>query len=263
MSPVLTLTTDFGLRDHYVGVMKGVILGRCPNARIIDISHGIPPFSLWPAAYTIDQAAPYFPPGTIHVVVVDPGVGTARRAILVEALSYRFIAPDNGVLSMILSRDSGAVVREITNRELFLPAVSATFHGRDLFAPVAASLASGAAVPEQVGPVLSAVELLPDVEPVQASENGWTGTVLSVDHFGNVVTNFAASRFSLGDFTIELHGRVVAMSCKTFGDSPMGGECFSYGGSSGFIELGINQGNAAAFLGAAAGDRVGLKVKVK
>ncbi|MDQ2774811.1 MAG: SAM-dependent chlorinase/fluorinase [Acidobacteriota bacterium] len=261
MGPILTLTTDFGLRDHYVGTMKGVILSRCPKARIVDISHGVPPFSIWPGAYTIDQAATYFPAGTIHVVVVDPGVGTARRAILVEAIGQRFIAPDNGVLSMILSRDSGAMVREITNRDLFLPALSATFHGRDLFAPVAAWLASGAASSDQVGPVLSTVELLPNVEPVQKSEDGWTGTVLSVDHFGNVVTNFTASRFSLGDFTIEIHGRSIAAARKTFGDSSAGGECFSYNGSSGFIELGINQDSAAAFLGAVPGDRVGLKAK--
>ncbi len=196
MGPLLTLTTDFGLRDHYVGTMKGVILSRCPEAHIVDISHGVPPFSLWTGAYTIDQAAPYFPAGTIHVVVVDPGVGTTRRAILAEAIGQQFIAPDNGVLSMILARDPGAVVREITNQELFLPAVSATFHGRDIFAPVAASVACGRARPEEVGPILTAVERLPNVEPVQQANGDWVGTVLSVDHFGNVITNFRASRFS-------------------------------------------------------------------
>ena len=259
MGPILTLTTDFGLTDHYVGTMKGVILSRCPDAHIIDITHGVPAFSLWPGAYTIDQAASYFPLGTIHVVVVDPGVGTERRAILVEAIGQRFIAPDNGVLSMILSRDPGAPVREITNQQLFLPTLSATFHGRDLFAPVAAALASGSASPEQVGPILSNAERLPHLEPVQDAPDHWTGTVLSVDHFGNVITNFKAARFRIGEFSLHIHGQAVTTFRNTFGDAPAKGECFAYVGSSGFLELARNQDSAATLLGAAPGDKIGLQ----
>src|SRR6476469_5428090 len=139
--PIITLTTDFGLQDHYAGTMKGVILSRCPQAQIVDITHAVPPFSLYAGAYAVDQAAPFFPPGAIHVVVVDPGVGTDRKPLLVEFREQFFVAPDNGVLSLLLTRNGGGTVREITNRELWLPRPSNTFHGRDVFAPVAAALA--------------------------------------------------------------------------------------------------------------------------
>ena len=150
--PIVTLTTDFGLADHYVGTMKGVILSRCPGAQLVDISHEIPPFSIFSAAYTIDQAALYFPPGTVHLIVVDPGVGTPRRALCAEALGHLFVAPDNGVLSLVAARDANLRARELTNRELWLRTPSATFHGRDIFAPAAAALASGSARFEDVGP---------------------------------------------------------------------------------------------------------------
>ena len=257
MTPILTLPTDFGLADHYAGTMKGVILSRCPGAIIVDISHEVAPFSVWSGAYTIDQAAPYFPAGTVHAVVVDPGVGTSRRAILAEAIGQLFVAPDNGVLSMILSRDSGASVREITNPQLFLEPLSSTFHGRDLFAPVAASLASGTVGSDRVGPLLSRPELLPDLEPLKVANGNWLGRVLSVDRFGNVITNFRASRFREDSFAIRFRKRVVETYRKTFSGAAEG-ECFVYSGSSGFIELAINQGNAAGFLGISPGDKIEL-----
>src|SRR5262245_47634357 len=141
--PILTLTTDFGLSDHYVGTMKGVILGICPEARIVDVSHDITPFEIGEGAYVIAQAYRYFPKKTVHVVVVDPGVGTARRPVLMEAAGQYFIAPDNGVLSMVQLRERGAKFRLVSNSKYFLPKVSTTFHGRDIFAPVAAHLAAG------------------------------------------------------------------------------------------------------------------------
>src|SRR5690242_2549854 len=141
--PILTLTTDFGLSDHFVGTMKGVILGICPEAQIVDISHDITPFEIGEGAYMIAQAYRYFPKKTVHVVVVDPGVGTARRAVLMEAAGQYFVAPDNGVLAMVQSREEGAKFRVITNAKYFLKEVSTTFHGRDIFAPVAAHLAKG------------------------------------------------------------------------------------------------------------------------
>jgi len=252
--PIITLTTDFGLTDHYAGTMKGVILERCPNAHIVDISHQVPAFSVWSGAYSISQAAPYFPAGSIHVVVVDPGVGTDRRAILAEASGQLFIAPDNGVLSLVLEPAPQARVREITRTELFRPAVSSTFHGRDVFAPVAAALASGVAGPESVGCSISDFVLLHGIQPKKTGPGQWLGRVLSVDHFGNVITNFKVDRFSPGGFTVEAPLHTVREFRNTFGDA--GRECFSYFGSSGYIELGINQQSAAAFLGIHAGDTV-------
>src|SRR5215467_11106191 len=140
--PTLTLTTDFGLSDHFVGTMKGVILGICPGAQIVDISHDITPFEIGEAAYMIAQAYRYFPKKTVHVVVVDPGVGTVRRPILMEAAGQYFVAPDNGVLSMIYSREKSKV-RVVANQRYFRKPVSHTFHGRDIFAPVAAYVARG------------------------------------------------------------------------------------------------------------------------
>ncbi|MGH9552495.1 MAG: SAM hydrolase/SAM-dependent halogenase family protein, partial [Terriglobales bacterium] len=124
--PIITLTSDFGLQDHYVGAMKGVILNRCPQAHLVDITHDIPPFSLYAGAYAIDQTAQFFPPGAIHVVVVDPGVGTDRKPLLVEFQEQLFIAPDNGVLSLALARNGNSTARELTNRELWLPNPSST-----------------------------------------------------------------------------------------------------------------------------------------
>src|SRR5437660_3729291 len=137
-APILTLTTDFGVSDHFVGVMKGVILSICPRAQVVDISHGVTPFEIAEGAYLIAQAYPYFPKKTVHVVVVDPGVGTSRRPILLEAAGQYFVAPDNGVLSMVLAREPGAKFRLISNAKYFLKQVSNTFHGRDIFAPAAA-----------------------------------------------------------------------------------------------------------------------------
>jgi S-adenosyl-L-methionine hydrolase (adenosine-forming) len=261
-SPLVTLTTDFGLADHYVGTMKGVLLSRCPGVRLVDISHEIPPFSIYSGAYTIDQAAPYFPSGTIHVIVIDPGVGTARKPMLVQALRQYFIAPDNGVLSMIMKRDATAKAREITNRDFWLSSPSSTFHGRDVFAPVAAALASDSVKPVELGPRLTKIELLPDLEAQQIKPGQWQGKLLSIDHFGNVITNFrsdafpmlATSRFSLG-----LGTRRITSFQRTFGEAP-DGLCFAYFGSSGYIELAAKQQSAADALNAAPGDPVTLRL---
>ncbi len=261
---IITLTTDFGLADHYAGAMKGVLLSRCRGARIVDISHEIPPFSIAAGAYTISQAAPYFPAGTIHVVVVDPGVGTTRRAIVVEANNQLFIAPDNGVLTLITATDSNAIAREITNRALWLASPSQTFHGRDIFAPVAGALASGSARPEDTGPVLREVGQLRGLYPDQLDEATWRGTVLSIDHFGNVITNFRSSAFphlADGALVLETGGRRISEFRSTFGDAPED-LCFAYSGSGGYIELGINQGSAAAFLGVRPGQSVTLRVTI-
>ncbi|MBV9294449.1 MAG: SAM-dependent chlorinase/fluorinase [Acidobacteriaceae bacterium] len=260
--PIVTLTTDFGLLDHYVGTMKGVLLTRCPDAQLVDISHEIQPFSIYSGAYAIDQAAPYFPAGTVHVVVVDPGVGTSRKAVLIQALDQYFVAPDNGVLSLVIGRDDSPKVREITNSALWLELPSSTFHGRDIFAPVAASIASGAARMKDVGPVLERIELLPDLEPEQIEHGTWRGRLLSIDRFGNVITNFKASEFrsiSSGPFFIRCGNHEITEFRATFENAPQN-RCFAYFGSSGYVELGMKQQSAAVFLQASSADSLTLQV---
>lgn len=260
--PIITLTTDFGLADHYVGTMKGVLLSRCPGASLVDISHEVPPFSIYTGAYAIDQAAPYFPPGTIHLVVVDPGVGTARKSVLVEALEQYFVAPDNGVLSMILARDQSAKIHEITNRNLWAASVSSTFHGRDVFAPVAAAIASGVASGHDVGPVASRIELLSSLAPKETTPGVWEGRVLAVDRFGNIVTNLSAAAFrqiASSHFALVIGNHQIDQFRTTFGDAPPG-LCFAYFGSSGYLEIGVNQGSAASLLNASSGDPIHLRL---
>ena len=247
MAPLITLTTDFGLSDHYVGTMKGVILSRCPAANVVDICHGVTPFSIWEGAYTIAQAASFFPPATIHVVVVDPGVGTSRKAILVESQQQFFVAPDNGVLSFFLA---DATVRELANANLFLKAVSSTFHGRDVFAAVAGSLAAGTP-PQEVGALLQTPVTLEGMTPQSLGVNRWAARVLSVDHFGNVITNVPADR--LQAVTFETGQGVLNRRYATFAQA-LAGEIFLYPGSSGFIEIALNQGRAADALSLLPGD---------
>jgi S-adenosyl-L-methionine hydrolase (adenosine-forming) len=255
--PIITLTSDFGLQDHYVGAMKGVILSRCPLAHLVDITHDIPPFSLYAGAYAIDQTAPFFPPGAIHVVVVDPGVGTDRKPLLVECQHQLYIAPDNGVLSLALARDNNSTAREITNRELWLPNPSSTFHGRDIFAPVAAALASGIARPEDIGPLLENIQRLPDLQPTEVEHGLWRGKVLSVDRFGNVITNF---RPPTGSFSLTIGQYAVTELRLSFGAAPPD-LLFAYLGSSGYLEVAINQRSAAQSLQASAGDTITLRLR--
>ena len=265
MRPIVTLITDFGLSDHYVGTMKGVILSRCPDALLVDISHEIPPFSIYSAAYAIDQSAPYFPEGTVHVIVVDPGVGTARRPVCAEALGQYFVAPDNGVLSMVALRAGKMRVRELTNRALWLPWISPTFHGRDIFAPTGAALASGSSRFEDVGPTLSRTEGLADLQPRQVQTGVWLGRILSVDRFGNAITNLKTSDFArvaLAEFAIEIGEHRVDTFCRTFGDAAPD-VCFAFFGSSGYIELGINQQSAGGRLGISAGDKMTLRMQAE
>src|SRR5579864_6235147 len=174
--PLITLTTDFGTSDHFAGTMKGVILRIAPTAQIIDISHEVQSFDVTGGAFTIAEAYRYFPKKTIHVVVVDPGVGSTRRPLLAEAAGQYFIAPDNGVLSMIFAGEKSKV-RHITNERYFLHPVSRTFHGRDVFAPVAAHLASGIA-PARFGKLVDDYLRLNFDRPTQTGKSAWTGSVL-------------------------------------------------------------------------------------
>ncbi|HEX4232395.1 MAG TPA: SAM-dependent chlorinase/fluorinase [Bryobacteraceae bacterium] len=257
--PIITLTTDFGISDHYVGAMKGVILGRCPEADIIDISHAGASFSIWSGAYTIQQAAPYFPPGTVHVVVVDPGVGTARKAIVVEALDQIFVGPDNGVFSLVLSRAGKFAAREIVDERLVLPSPSTTFHGRDIFAPAAATIACGAVSFSEIGPIVANPIVLSPLEPESAGPGVWEGRVLSVDHFGNLITNFAARDFESQSFRMTMGWVEVSLRYATFAEAPEGA-IFCYAGSSGYLEIAMNRESAAARLHAHPGDSITLRV---
>ena len=255
--PILTLTTDFGLSDHYVGAMKGVILGICPPAQIVDISHGVNPYAISQGAFLIAEAYRAFPRGTVHVVVVDPGVGSERRPILVKAAGQYFVAPDNGVLGIIFAREKHKV-REISNARYFRHPVSQTFHGRDIFAPVAARIAAGLA-PERIGEVIKDYVRPAFERPLARGRGIWTGSILAIDHFGNVVTNFRAEDFpKFAQLTI---GRAkVSGLVHSYAEAPEG-ELVAIVGSAGYIEISVKQSSAAGKVGCRAGDECQLRLK--
>lgn len=186
--PIITLTTDFGLNDHFVGTMKGVILNIVPDAAIVDISHAVQAFDVLDGALTISQAYSYFPAGTVHVVVVDPGVGTARRPIIASSDGYHFVAPDNGVLSLVYAREERIHVRHITSDHYFLQPISNTFHARDVFSPVAAYLAKQVDS-HKFGDEIEDFVKFSAPKPKAVNDNQMRGVVLKVDRFGNLITN--------------------------------------------------------------------------
>lgn len=252
-APLITLTTDFGLSDHYVGVMKGVILSICPPARIVDISHGVGAFEIAEAAFLLSQGYRYFPRGAVHLVVVDPGVGTSRRPILAQAAGQYFIAPDNGVLSMVYAHEKHKV-RAITADRYFLQPVSNTFHGRDIFAPVAAHLARGV-TPARFGKLIEDYLRLDFDKPARTGRRTWTGAILKVDRFGNIVTNFPVEDFpDLGKRAFEMAAgpqRIHTLARHYAEHGP--GEPFLIVGSAGYYEISVGQASAARLLGCAAG----------
>lgn len=256
MSAIVTLTTDFGTDDHYVGTMKGVVLRINPRATLVDICHAIPPYDVLQGALTLAQAYRYFPAGTVHIVVVDPGVGSARRPIVADTGQHRFVAPDNGVLSFIYERESSVVVREITNDELFLHPVSNTFHGRDIFAPVAAHLSRGVDF-ESVGPVISDHVRLDVPKPRRLGENLIQGSVLKIDWFGNIVTNLTPEDITpeTRDVRVRIASTEISKLRHTYSGANHG-ELFAIFGSMGFLEIAVNQGSAAELLRVRVGDAV-------
>ena len=259
--PILTLTTDFGLADQYVGVMKGVILGICSQAQMVDISHEVKPFCVPDGAYLIAQSYRYFPPRTVHVVVVDPGVGTARRPILMEAAGQCFVAPDNGALAMVYAREK-CKIRLISNDQYFHKPVSATFHGRDIFAPVAAHLAAGQS-PSRMGRLIEDY-LRPGFEkPQRTGKRTWSGRILNIDRFGNVVTNFHASDFpdlERKNFSLVFGPQQVSVLARNYAECGPG-ELFAIEGSSGYLEVSVNQGSAAKQVGCESGAVVEMTVE--
>src|SRR5215467_6822225 len=234
---IITLTTDFGLSDPFVGIMKGVIFGIAPGAQVVDITHDIGSYDVLEGAFLIESAYRYFPEGTVHVVVVDPGVGSARRPIAAAAHGHVFVGPDNGVLSAVL----GSEVYQITNRDLFLRSVSHTFHGRDIFSPVAAHLVKGLPI-DAVGPRI--MDFIKKQFPApRFSGDRVLGTVLRVDKFGNIITNLRREDLRRG-FTIRVAGLPITRFYSNFSEAEPG-QFFALEGSTGFIELALNQGSAA------------------
>ncbi len=261
MKPIVTLLTDFGVSGYFAGAMKGVILGICPEARPIDISHEIRPYAITEAAFTLAQAWQCFPSGTVHLVVVDPGVGSARRPILVEAAGHYFVAPDNGVLTMLFDSEPIHQVREITATNYFRQPVSQTFHGRDIFAPVAAHLANGAQ-PAELGEQIRDYVRLSFAKPIRSAPDKWTGCVLAVDRFGNVITNFDAGtwrRLAAEKFEMKLGTQSVSRLASSYAEADAG-ELFVIAGSAGFLEVSLNQASAAAVIGIEAGGAVELRL---
>jgi S-adenosyl-L-methionine hydrolase (adenosine-forming) len=260
--PVITLTTDFGSNDHFVGVMKGVILDIIPEAQIVDICHSVQAFDVLDGALTISQAYSYFPTRTVHIVVVDPGVGTARRPILASSDKYHFVAPDNGVLSMVYARESRMHVRHITSDHYFLQPVSNTFHARDIFAPVAAYLA------KEVDSLKFGEEVQEYVrfsapKPKAVDENRLRGVVLKVDRFGNLITNItpqdAPMLFEAGasGFKIVAGSREITELRNAYAEGAPG-EVIGILGSMGFLEIAANRSAATQLTGIGKGSEVSI-----
>jgi hypothetical protein len=250
---IVTLTTDFGLRDAYVASMKGVILGINPRATLVDICHHIEPQGITQAAFVLETTHRYFPPGTIHVVVVDPGVGTQRRALLLKTSSALFVAPDNGVLSYIVE-EAGSEMEafHLTNPNYWHHPVSTTFHGRDIFAPVAAHLSLGTP-PHEFGEPFSSPLTFPIPRPTWTADGSLHGHILHIDAFGNLITDIKAQDLTPGQVVIEVGGERIEGLTHTY----TGGEKFlALIGSSGYLEVAAPKKNAASLLAAKIGDPV-------
>ena len=251
---VVALTTDFGHDDPFVGVMKGVILSICPDAALVDLTHGVPPQDVLAGCLALESAEPFFPPGTIHVAVVDPGVGTDRRSLLVRTDRAFYLAPDNGLLSFL---EAGEIreIRSIGNPDYFLHPVSCTFHGRDVFAPAAAHLAGGAP-PTSFGPRLSGMARLsiPGATPLAF---GVAGEVLAFDRFGNALTSIRARDLPADSRAVWAGGKELPLA-PTYDAVPPGAP-LGLVGSSGRLEISISRGSARDSLGLRKGDPVQVR----
>lgn len=263
LNGIITLLTDFGIEDEYVGAMKGVILGIAPHARLVDITHQVAPQAIGEASYLLGAAYPYFPPGTVHIAVVDPGVGGERRAIAVATPAAVFLGPDNGLLAPVLQAEreqwgERAEVRELSNRSLWRAAVSSTFHGRDVFAPTAAHLLNGAPLAD-LGSVLE--EVHPStVQPPRSDVHGALhGEIVHVDRFGNCISNITRRHLKdaglSGALRVEIAGQHVAGLYTTYSAAPVGIP-IALIGSSGHLELAVREGQASRALTVVTGTRL-------
>jgi S-adenosylmethionine hydrolase len=254
----ISILTDFGLKDGNVGVMKGVIWGITPAAQISDLSHDISPQNILEAAFVLRRAAPYFPKGTIHLVVVDPGVGTERRGIAGQIGAYRFVGPDNGVVTRLadyaLEKGWSRRFVHLDRPDYWLPEVSHVFHGRDIFAPVAAHLAGGVPL-EAVGTPIEDPVFLSLPKPIK-TQDGILGEVIYIDHFGSLVTNIRSSDLHTDrNVSIEVKGSKVEGMVKTFGDRPPG-TLIALFSSTGDLILSVVNGSACRFLKVEVGEQV-------
>ena len=264
---IITLTTDFGTSDTYVGIMKGVILSINPNVQIVDLTHAIPPQDIYEAAFSIYTAHSYFQKGTIHVIVVDPGVGSDRQAIVSRTDSAFFVCPDNGVLSYLLQNignEGGQLMDSVAiqNRAYYLPEVSNTFHGRDIFAPVAAHLSLGVSL-EDIGPPVQTLVQLP-IQVPELTDGVLTGQIVKIDRFGNAITNISetaiarlksASTGGISTYEIRVGSVRLHRFNRAYAESGVG-KPLAIIGSSGLLEIAINGGNAKEDLGIKWGDPV-------
>ncbi len=257
---LITLTTDFGFSDPYVGAMKGVIASITPEARILDLCHGVAPFDLLDGAYTLAQAYSYFPADTIHVVVVDPGVGTPRRPILARAGNHYFIAPDNGVLSLVYDREESVTVRHMTATHYFLPQVTDTFHGRDIFAPAAAWLAKGVESDNFGDEIKDFIRFT--LPKPRKDADGVHGIVLKTDRFGNLITNLRREDLPELKAPAELQltvGNATVTALRSDYEEPAAGRLFALWGSAGYLEVSAHKAAAAKLAGAERGAEVVVK----
>ncbi|MBC7113336.1 MAG: SAM-dependent chlorinase/fluorinase [Candidatus Methanomethyliales bacterium] len=250
---IVTLTTDFD--GHYVGIMKGVIKRIAPRVEVIDLGTDVQPFDVKGGAFVLYSSYKYFPSGTVHVVVVDPGVGSERRAIAVKSRNYYFVGPDNGVLVPAAREDGVVEIREISNRELFLEEISSTFHGRDIFSPVAAFLANGGEF-EKVGGKIDNVKELEFFRTV--GEGRAEGEVLFVDRFGNLVTSLLEGDLTKKEYVIEFEGKRLRARCVMTYSEGREGEILIIKGSSGHYEISIREGSAKEVTGLTVGRRFAI-----
>jgi len=260
--PPIVLLTDFGFRDSYVGVMKGVIKGICPDADVIDLSHNIMPQDVAEAAFVLASSYTYFPQETVFVNVVDPGVGSERKIVCMRTNKQFFLAPDNGLLSIVANQAKAEHFHEVTNARYFLPEVSATFQGRDIFAPVAAHIASGVPITE-LGRPLKRIRQLKLRRPIHTADGSLRGEIIYIDQFGNLVTNIsermlhATFRHNAKHIVVKVADTTIKGVLRTYSDVEQG-QLLALIGSSGYLEIAVNGGSAEKTLGCEKGDSVSL-----
>ncbi len=248
---VIALLTDFGTQDYFVGAMKGVLLSIATDVPVVDITHEIPPQDIRAAAFTLAACYRDFPEGTIFLTVVDPGVGSDRRAVCVDASGYRFLAPDNGLLTFVF--EENARIFHLTNEKFFRRPVSQTFHGRDIFASVAAHLARGVE-PNEFGPEIDDPVRFDTKAPTRISDSEIKAEILHIDRFGNVISNLRRSDLA-GSFTLEINGQQISGHREFYSEGPSG-ELFSIFGSAGYLEISGFRVSAAERLRARVGDKI-------
>jgi S-adenosylmethionine hydrolase len=256
MSRPVALLSDFGYRDAYVGVMKGVLLARCPGVQVVDLTHGVPAHDVLAGALYLLSAAPYFPVDTLFLAVVDPGVGGERRGVCLRSGGRLFVGPDNGLLWPAASSCGRPEAFHLANPRWWLPETSSTFHGRDIFSPVAAALAAGRA-PEDLGPAIPDPVRL-ELPPPFVEEGGASGEVILADHFGNLVTNLRPADLGhpeAGEVRFEIAGQALPGPSTHYGAAPAGSLVVVLG-SFGYYEIAVNEGNAAIALGIGRGARI-------